>query len=98
MVDDLDDTIKIIRSSTPCASTISPVAEADRAPSWPRPPNGPPKLGYPALRITGLLNTAVSADQTEQRPAVLGEALSGAAWQTRAPTRSATPSRSPQPG
>ncbi|MGW4560832.1 GAF domain-containing protein [Streptomyces sp. NPDC004561] len=82
VVDDLDDTIKIIRS------TIYGLREHDRA----RGGSGlraqlvaateraTEALGFaPALRMTGLLDTTVSAEQAEQLLAVLGEALSNAA-------------------
>lgn len=82
VVDDLDDTIKIIRS------TIYALREHDQA----RRGSGlrgqlvaateraTESLGFaPALRMTGLLDTAVSAEQAEQLLAVLGEALSNVA-------------------
>ncbi|WP_342452746.1 sensor histidine kinase [Streptomyces roseochromogenus] len=79
---DLDDTIKIIRStiyalrehdqarrgSGLCAQLVAATERATES------------LGFaPALRMTGLLDTAVSAEQAEQLLAVLGEALSNAA-------------------
>ncbi|MET8565142.1 GAF domain-containing sensor histidine kinase [Streptomyces flaveolus] len=82
VVNDLDDTIKIIRSTiyglrehdqTRRGSGLRAqlVAAAERATE---------SLGFaPALRMTGLLDTAVSAEQAEQLLAVLGEALSNAA-------------------
>ncbi|GAB7028727.1 GAF domain-containing protein [Streptomyces sp. NPDC021749] len=82
VVDDLDDTIKIVRS------TIYGLREHDRA----RDGSGlraqlvaateraTASLGFaPALRMTGLLDTVVSAEQAEQLLAVLGEALSNTA-------------------
>ncbi|MET8765695.1 GAF domain-containing sensor histidine kinase [Streptomyces sp. NPDC004658] len=82
VVDDLDDTIKIIRS------TIYALRERDqsgrrgglRAQLVTATERATESLGFaPALRMTGLLDTAVSAEQTEQLLAVLGEALSNAA-------------------
>jgi signal transduction histidine kinase len=82
VVDDLDDTIKIIRS------TIYALREHDRsrrgsglrAQLVAATERATESLGFtPALRMTGLLDTAVSADQAEQLLAVLGEALSNAA-------------------
>ncbi|WP_256725630.1 ATP-binding protein [Streptomyces sp. IMTB 2501] len=87
--DDQDDTIKIIRS------TIYGLHEHDQA----RRGSGPraqlvaatersaESLGFtPALRMTGLLDTAVSAERTEQLPAVLGEALSNTTRHAHATT------------
>ncbi|WP_330340279.1 sensor histidine kinase [Streptomyces sp. NBC_00557] len=82
VVNDLDDTIKIIRS------TIYGLREHDqtrhgsglRAQLVAATEQATELLGFaPALRMTGLLDTAVSADQAEQLLAVLGEALSNAA-------------------
>ncbi|MFE5400191.1 GAF domain-containing protein [Streptomyces sp. NPDC056580] len=82
VVDDLDDTIKIIRSTIYALRERDQahrgsglrsqlVAAAERATE---------SLGFaPALRMTGLLDTVVSAEQGEQLLAVLGEALSNAA-------------------
>ncbi|MGW4439776.1 sensor histidine kinase [Streptomyces sp. NPDC004596] len=82
VMDDLDDTIKIIRSTIYALRERDQarrggglrsqlVAAAERATE---------SLGFaPALRMTGLLDTAVSAEQGEQLLAVLGEALSNAA-------------------
>jgi len=82
VVDDLDDTIKVIRS------TIYALREQDRA----RGPVGlrarlvatteraAESLGFtPALRMSGLLDTQVPAEHAEHLLAVLGEALSNAA-------------------
>ncbi|WPW32790.1 GAF domain-containing protein [Streptomyces atratus] len=89
VVNDLDDTIKIIRS------TIYGLREHDQS----RPGSGlraqlvaatewaTESLAFaPALRMTGLLDTAVSAEQAEQLLAVLGEALSNAARHAHATT------------
>ncbi|MEE1805351.1 GAF domain-containing protein [Streptomyces sp. BE133] len=89
VVNDLDDTIKIIRS------TIYGLREHDQT----RPGSGlraqlvaatewaTESLAFaPALRMTGLLDTAVSAEQAEQLLAVLGEALSNAARHAHATT------------
>lgn len=82
VVDDLDDTIKIIRS------TIYALRERDqarrgsglRAQLVAATERATESLGFaPALRMTGLLDTVVSAEQAEQLLAVLGEALSNAA-------------------
>ncbi|MGW0285760.1 sensor histidine kinase [Streptomyces sp. NPDC003236] len=82
VVDDLDDTIKIIRS------TIYALRERDqarrgsglRAQLVAATERATESLGFaPALRMTGLLDTVVSAEQGEQLLAVLGEALSNAA-------------------
>ncbi|MFF2200396.1 GAF domain-containing protein [Streptomyces sp. NPDC058145] len=82
VVDDLDDTIKIIRS------TIYALRERDqarrgsglRAQLVAATERAIESLGFaPALRMTGLLDTVVSAEQGEQLLAVLGEALSNAA-------------------
>ncbi|MEU1460548.1 GAF domain-containing sensor histidine kinase [Streptomyces sp. NPDC005727] len=82
VVDDLDDTIKIIRS------TIYALREGDqarrgsglRAQLVAATERATESLGFaPALRMTGLLDTVVSAEQGEQVLAVLGEALSNAA-------------------
>ncbi|MFJ9907681.1 GAF domain-containing protein [Streptomyces sp. NPDC101152] len=82
VVNDLDDTIKIIRS------TIYGLREHDRtrrgsglrAQLVAATERAVEPLGFsPALRMTGLLDTAVSAGQAEQLLAVLGEALSNAA-------------------
>ncbi|MGW5497350.1 sensor histidine kinase [Streptomyces olivaceoviridis] len=82
VVNDLDDTIKIIRS------TIYGLRENDqtrrgsglRAQLVTATERATESLGFtPALRMTGLLDTAVSAEQAEQLLAVLGEALSNAA-------------------
>lgn len=82
VVDDLDDTIKIIRSTIYALREQGQdhrgsglrsrlVAATERATE---------SLGFaPALRMTGLLDTVVSAEQTEQLLAVLGETLSNAA-------------------
>jgi signal transduction histidine kinase len=81
-VDDLDDTIKIIRSA------IHGLREYDRsrrgsglrAQAVAATERATESLGCtPALRMTGLLDTVVSADQAEQLLAALGEALSNAA-------------------
>lgn len=89
VVDDLDDTIKIIRS------TIYALREHDRS----RQGSGlraqvvaaieraSESLGFtPALRMTGLLDTVVSSAQADQLLAVLGETLSNAARHARATT------------
>ncbi|MFF0224014.1 GAF domain-containing protein [Streptomyces sp. NPDC004629] len=82
VVADLDDTIKIIRG------TIYALREHDqdrrgsglRAQLVAAAERATESLGFaPALRMTGLLDTAVSAEQAEQLLAVLGEALSNAA-------------------
>ncbi|MGQ4418535.1 GAF domain-containing sensor histidine kinase [Streptomyces sp. SAS_269] len=82
VVDDLDDTIKIIRS------TIYALRERDqarrgsglRAQLVAATERATESLGFaPALRMTGLLDTVVSAEQGEQLLAVLGESLSNAA-------------------
>ncbi|MGW5661305.1 sensor histidine kinase [Streptomyces sp. NPDC003758] len=79
VVDDLDDTIKIIRS------TVYALREGDqarrgsglRAQLVAATERATETLGFaPALRMTGLLDTAVPAEQAEQLLAVLGEALS----------------------
>ncbi|WP_258053543.1 GAF domain-containing sensor histidine kinase [Streptomyces sp. Ru72] len=79
VVDDLDDTIKIIRS------TIYALREDDqarrgsglRAQLVAATERATETLGFaPALRMTGLLDTAVPPEQAEQLLAVLGEALS----------------------
>ncbi|MGW2651004.1 GAF domain-containing protein [Streptomyces sp. NPDC001393] len=89
VVDDLDDTIKIIRT------TIYGLREHDqarggsglRAQLVTATERATESLGFaPALRMTGLLDTAVSADQAEQLLAVLGEALSNAARHAHAST------------
>ena len=82
VVNDLDDTIKIIRS------TIYGLREHDqtrrgsglRALLVAATERATESLGFaPALRMTGLLDTTVSAEQAEQLLAVLGEALSNIA-------------------
>ncbi|WP_225829790.1 GAF domain-containing sensor histidine kinase [Streptomyces sp. NK08204] len=82
VMNDLDDTIKIIRS------TIYGLRERDqprhgsglRAQLVAATDRATESLGFaPALRMTGLLDTAVSAGQAEHLLAVLGEALSNAA-------------------
>lgn len=89
VVNDLDDTIKIIRS------TIYGLREHDqtrrgsglRAELVAATERATESLGFaPALRMTGLLDTAVSAEQAEQLLAVLGEALSNAARHAHATT------------
>ncbi|MGW2745569.1 sensor histidine kinase [Streptomyces sp. NPDC001450] len=88
VVDDLDDTIKIIRS------TVYALREHDqsrgsglRAQLVAATERAAESLGFaPALRMTGLLDTAVSAEQAEQLLAVLGEALSNAARHAHAGT------------
>jgi signal transduction histidine kinase len=89
VVNDLDDTIKIIRS------TIYGLREHDRtrrgsglrAQLVAATERATESLGFaPALRMTGLLDTAVSAEQTEQLLAVLGETLSNAARHAHATT------------
>ncbi|MGR3939058.1 sensor histidine kinase [Streptomyces sp. BRA346] len=89
VVEDLDDTIKIIRS------TIYALREHDRsrrgsglrAQLVAATERAAESLGFtPALRMTGLLDTAVSAEQVEQVQAVLGEALSNAARHAHATT------------
>ncbi|MGW7821573.1 GAF domain-containing protein [Streptomyces puniciscabiei] len=89
VVDDLDDTIKIIRSTIyglrehgqsrrGSGLRAELVAATERATE---------SLGFtPALRMTGLLDTVVSADRAEQLLAVLGEALSNAARHAHAGT------------
>lgn len=89
VVDDLDDTIKIIRttiyglrehekSRRGSGLRAQLVAATERATE---------SLGFtPALRMTGLLDTVVSADRAEQLVAVLGEALSNAARHAHAGT------------
>jgi signal transduction histidine kinase len=89
VVDDLDDTIKVIRS------TIYSLRESDRA----RHGNSlrtrlvtatdqaAEALGFtPALRMTGLLDTVVPVDHADHLLAVLGEALSNTARHARATT------------
>ncbi|KUN88482.1 histidine kinase [Streptomyces bungoensis] len=87
VVDDLDDTIKIIRS------TIYALREHDqsrrgsglRGQLVAATERATESLGFaPALRMTGLLDTAVSAEQAEQLLAVLGEALSNVARHAKA--------------
>ncbi|WP_245627504.1 GAF domain-containing protein [Actinomadura oligospora] len=81
VVDDLDDTIKVIRS------TIYGLRESDRgggvglrAKLVTATDRAAAALGFtPALRMTGLLDTAVPAEHAERLLAVLGEALSNAA-------------------
>ncbi|WP_373296883.1 sensor histidine kinase [Streptomyces brasiliensis] len=82
VVDDLDDTIKIIRS------TIYGLRESDerralggvRAHVVTAVDRAAQLLGFtPALRMTGLLDTDVPAACAEHLPAVLGEALSNVA-------------------
>ncbi|MGW1916121.1 sensor histidine kinase [Streptomyces sp. NPDC002076] len=89
VVDDLDDTIKIIRS------TIYALREHDqsrrgsglRAELVAATERATESLRFtPALRMTGLLDTTVSADQAEQLLAVLGETLSNAARHAHAGT------------
>ncbi|MFE7323612.1 GAF domain-containing protein [Streptomyces sp. NPDC057565] len=89
VVNDLDDTIKIIRS------TIYGLREHDRtrrgsglrAQLVAATERATESLAFaPALRMTGLLDTAVSAEQAEQLLAVLGEALSNAARHAQATT------------
>ncbi|MGW1806032.1 sensor histidine kinase [Streptomyces sp. NPDC002078] len=89
VVDDLDDTIKIIRS------TIYALREHDqsrrgsglRAELVAATERATESLRFaPALRMTGLLDTAVSADQAEQLLAVLGETLSNVARHAHAST------------
>ncbi|QKV97115.1 GAF domain-containing sensor histidine kinase [Streptomyces sp. NA02950] len=89
VVDDLDDTIKIIRS------TVYALREHDhsrrgsglRAQLVTAAERATASLGCtPALRMTGLLDTAISAKQAEQLLAVLGEALSNAARHAHATT------------
>ncbi|MER6737913.1 sensor histidine kinase [Streptomyces puniciscabiei] len=89
VVNDLDDTIKIIRS------TIYGLREHDqsrvgsglRAQLVTATERATGSLGFaPALRMTGLLDTSVSADQAEQLLAVLGETLSNAARHAHATT------------
>ncbi|MFI6360958.1 GAF domain-containing protein [Streptomyces sp. NPDC050743] len=89
VVNDLDDTIKIIRS------TIYGLREHDqtrrgsglRAQLVAATERATEPLGFaPALRMTGLLDTTVSAEQAEQLLAVLGEALSNAARHAHATT------------
>ncbi|WP_225102475.1 GAF domain-containing sensor histidine kinase [Streptomyces sp. CoH27] len=87
VVDDLDDTIKIIRT------TIYGLRENDqaregsglRAQLVTATERATESLGCaPALRMTGLLDTVVSAGQAEQLLAVLGEALSNTARHAQA--------------
>ncbi|WNM36594.1 GAF domain-containing sensor histidine kinase [Streptomyces sp. Li-HN-5-11] len=86
VVDDLDDTIKVIRS------TIYSLREQERARSEglrarlvAAMERASETLGFaPALRMTGLLDTNVPADHAEHLLAVLGEALSNAARHARA--------------
>ncbi|MFD1663014.1 GAF domain-containing protein [Streptomyces caeni] len=81
VVDDLDDTIKVIRS------TIYALRESDRARGGGLrgrlvtvTERAAEALGFsPALRMTGLLDTNVPAEYAEHLVAVLGEALSNAA-------------------
>ncbi|ASQ99848.1 histidine kinase [Streptomyces sp. 11-1-2] len=81
VVDDLDDTIKVIRS------TIYSLGEQDRARSEglrarlvAAMERAAEALGFaPALRMTGLLDTNVPAGHAEHMLAVAGEALSNAA-------------------
>ncbi|WSM03318.1 GAF domain-containing sensor histidine kinase [Streptomyces sp. NBC_01716] len=80
VVDDLDDTIKVIRS------TIYGLRESDRGRGGLRArvvtetDRAAEALGFtPALRMTGLLDTDVPAEYAEHLLAVLGEALSNAA-------------------
>ncbi|MFE9069407.1 GAF domain-containing protein [Streptomyces violaceusniger] len=81
VVDDLDDTIKVIRS------TIYSLGEQDRARSEGLRARlvavmerAAEALGFaPALRMTGLLDTNVPAGHAEHMLAVAGEALSNAA-------------------
>jgi two-component system, NarL family, sensor histidine kinase DevS len=87
VVDDLDDTIKVIRTTIYAlreqeqavrGSGLRPrlVAATERATEV---------LGFaPALRMTGLLDTDVPADHAEHLLAVLGESLSNAARHARA--------------
>ncbi|MCN9244710.1 GAF domain-containing protein [Streptomyces sp. RY43-2] len=86
VVDDLDDTIKVIRS------TIYALRESDRARGSglrahlvAATDRAAEALGFaPALRMTGLLDTGVPADYADHLLAVLGEALSNAARHARA--------------
>lgn len=86
VVDDLDDTIKVIRS------TIYGLREGDRgrggglrAKLVATTDRAAEALGFsPALRMTGLLDTAVPATHADHLLAVLGEALSNAARHARA--------------
>ncbi|MEV6026626.1 GAF domain-containing sensor histidine kinase [Streptomyces sp. NPDC052036] len=89
VVDDLDDTIKIVRS------TVYALREHDqarrgsglRAQLVAATERATESLGFaPALRMSGLLDTAVSAGQAEQLLAVLGETLSNAARHADATT------------
>ncbi|MGW3208910.1 sensor histidine kinase [Streptomyces sp. NPDC001135] len=89
VVNDLDDTIKIIRS------TIYGLREHDqsrvgsglRAQLVTATERATESLGFtPALRMTGLLDTSVSADHAEQLLAVLGETLSNTARHAHATT------------
>jgi two-component system, NarL family, sensor histidine kinase DevS len=81
VVDDLDDTIKVIRS------TIYGLQESDRngagglrAKLVAATDRASETLGFaPALRMTGLLDTDVPSEYAEHLLAVLGEALSNAA-------------------
>ncbi|WP_243088062.1 GAF domain-containing sensor histidine kinase [Streptomyces sp. 891-h] len=86
VVDDLDDTIKVIRS------TIYALREQDRARSdglrarlVSAMEPGTQALGFtPALRMTGLLDTNVPAEHADNLLAALGEALSNSARHARA--------------
>ncbi|MEU8873728.1 GAF domain-containing protein [Streptomyces javensis] len=86
VVDDLDDTIKVIRS------TIYSLGEQDRSRSEGlrarlvvAVERAAEALGFaPALRMTGLLDTNVPAGHAEHMLAVAGEALSNAARHARA--------------
>ncbi|MCQ8186873.1 GAF domain-containing protein [Streptomyces sp. RCU064] len=86
VVDDLDDTIKVIRS------TIYSLGEQDRARSEglrarlvAAMERAAEALGFaPALRMTGLLDTNVPAGHAEHMLAVAGEALSNAARHAQA--------------
>ncbi|MGW7693242.1 sensor histidine kinase [Streptomyces asiaticus] len=86
VVDDLDDTIKVIRS------TIYSLGERDRARSEglrarlvAAMERAAEALGFaPALRMTGLLDTNVPAGHAEHMLAVAGEALSNAARHAQA--------------
>ncbi|OLZ63174.1 histidine kinase [Streptomyces sp. IMTB 2501] len=82
VVDDLDDTIKIIRSTIYALREHEQARHGSglRAQLVTATERATESLGFaPALRMTGLLDTAVSAEQAEQLLAVLGEALSNAA-------------------
>ncbi|RFU42787.1 GAF domain-containing protein [Actinomadura logoneensis] len=86
VVDDLDDTIKVVRS------TIYGLRESDRGNDAglrgklvTATGRAAETLGFtPALRMTGLLDTGVPAGHAECLLAVLGEALSNAARHARA--------------